>query len=82
MKSIKIRESFESYLKGQKHLVVPDKDQTEDQCRQLVHLIKLYREQEEAYHDKLRRNQFAVNEKDRLMHTRKQLDYLLHIIHF
>ncbi len=47
------------------------------QATDLLELIKLYRHQEEAYFAKIKRNEFALNEKDKMMQTRKKLDYLL-----
>lgn len=48
-----------------------------DQLKKLLELTKLYRQYEEAWFEKVRKKEFAVNEKDRMMATRRQLDQLL-----
>lgn len=78
MRHVKPRESFLKYLYGQKEFSMPDRDQSEDQCRQLLELTKQYRKEEEAYYNKLKFNLPAFNEKSRLMETQKKLDFILH----
>jgi hypothetical protein len=70
MKTIKI-----AYL-HQKQAEEP----AQSQAQQLLQLIKLYREQEEAYYSKLKFNQFAGSEKEVMMQTRKKLDNLIYTI--
>lgn len=81
MKSIKTYDSFQSYLQGRKELETPDRDTNVDDCRKLLHLVREYRHAEDAYYEKLKRNQFAVNEKDQLMRLRKQIDFYMYTIH-
>ncbi len=50
------------------------------QIRQLLQLIKEYREKEEAFFDKIKRNEFAKDEKHHMMKCRQKLDYLLQTI--
>lgn len=48
-----------------------------DKLTELLRLIKLYRHQEEAFFDKIKRSEFAKDEKHHMMKTRKLLDNLL-----
>jgi hypothetical protein len=75
MRKIKPRTSFLAFHKGEKQFVQPD---TDEQCRQLLQIVRQYREQEDQYYSKLKFNLPAFNEKEKLMQTRKQLDFLLH----
>ncbi len=80
MKSIKTYQSFQSYLKGKKDIVTPDLDTSHDDCRKLLELVRAYRHAEDAYFEKVRTKQFAVNEKDRMLKLQKQIDYLMYSI--
>jgi hypothetical protein len=45
-----------------------------------VEVVKLYRKQEEAFFDKIKRKEFAGDEKHHMMKTREKLDRILDTI--
>lgn len=48
-----------------------------DQLRNLVEVVKLYRHQEQAYFEKIKRKEFAKDELHHMKKTQEKLDLLL-----
>ncbi len=81
MRNIHLAKSFAQALAASKQEPQPQQPNPDiEQCRQLLQLIRLYRQYEEAWFEKIKRKEFAVNEKNRMMESRRKLDYFISTI--